>query len=779
MLPLLPLHQIPSQAPSTLNYNNSSPLYPQMQRQFRYPNASSVDHGASNANRLSQPAIYGTVNQSHLGYDGNSLGQQHNLSYAQKMNQGSLSSRNHRNMETDYNNSPKYYPPNNDNSDHFGQPSYHTRPIPIPKLVDHPQYLTKYSPTKRIFTMADENFLNVSQQQDSFGATHFKNKVATPQPTPRLNKAKNLPTYYSQTPYGQSPNQMALRLSAFRPEPESEVFNEDDDDLLYMFDAQQNALHMISRNISDQAQQKKQSDTRELQERLRMLEMENLMREQENHFQKMLKLKEAREQERMERMKEKKKNKPKPKDFMTNVLEKFIVTKLLRNMDSRAINEEANEESLVNLRKKNRSRKDRYDRDEDEDRYDRDEDEEDYDEDENTRGNSRKVTNIGRRRNALTDTANVDKIIRAQERKEQKEQQLKEEQEKLRLEEEAKAQIAKKEKLRRAVKCRLWSWMIPFLWQTRLKKEVTDGKAALDVGVNEQIGGISESMEKLYGNLLAGPLNELYQEKNLCIINGLEKGVFGSKNLSTKEIDDRAALIQARLRKIIGTMITATNVRNFQPHQLKFFTSMSRNQGVLPKNFMFDFEIKRLNFTDHGTLKNMNEMKTKMILGFFIFMRIFLFKLIFRPWEGNPSLKANNLQFVLNQRIIGSIIYYVLIDFYKKNIPPLPNNQESLPPELKTKAADPLKVSDETRDENQIVSQPSKKPEDGKKPGDGKKPEDDGILKGIFSREELSSYLNDRKPAVDELRGLIEGWHTSIYNLVQEYAQPTKKPKKA
>ena len=112
----------------------------------------------------------------------------------------------------------------------------------------------------------------------------------------------------------------------------------------------------------------------------------------------------------------------------------------------------------------------------------------------------------------------------------------------------------------------------------------------------------------------------------------------------------------------MNCLIHITNTHNFEPHHLKFFCLISEKGGIPPKSFFFDFEIRRLQFSYYATFKYflfqiehdqltliyrcINANRSKMILGMFVFFRIFLFKMILQPWLINPRLKRTDNKFV-------------------------------------------------------------------------------------------------------------------------------------
>lgn len=91
-------------------------------------------------------------------------------------------------------------------------------------------------------------------------------------------------------------------------------------------------------------------------------------------------------------------------------------------------------------------------------------------------------------------------------------------------------------------------------------------------------------------------------------------------------------------------MIVGTNATNISKNLFRFLCSISEDSGVLPHNFMFDFEVKRLQFTYYATLKYQTQLKSKMVIGLFILLRVLLHKMIMRPWTVIPGLKKDKVK---------------------------------------------------------------------------------------------------------------------------------------
>ena len=118
------------------------------------------------------------------------------------------------------------------------------------------------------------------------------------------------------------------------------------------------------------------------------------------------------------------------------------------------------------------------------------------------------------------------------------------------------------------------------------------------------------------------------------ITNGLEKGLFGKKNVSDSDVDERVnklilvgffcvlvysyTFIKVHLKALLDKFIYVIDHGAFTKQFLDFIgtcspdspeliiillVSNSENRCTPPNNFLFDFEIKRLQFSHFGTLK--------------------------------------------------------------------------------------------------------------------------------------------------------------------------------
>jgi hypothetical protein len=570
------------------------------------------------------------------------------------------------------------------------------------------------------------------------------NKKMTFFPTPM---ATEMGASYSSSrlPYIKPINTDAGRYT--RVTDDSESSEEDNGRVMKLFEKQQNALNNIAHDLAWQSREKQNKEKKSLEDRLRKLEMETLMKEQERKMMKLLQMKEEQDKEARRLEQEKMKlERNRDKGGLSGFLEQFIQAKLMGGF--------VEQQPTVVAKPKPKKPE---------------EDEESEEEERPVRSKKKKKTITRRRKDDSDEDSDTgkkpkkrdyakeleEKRLAEQKAKEQKEQEEKDAREK-----ELADQKAKRARARRNIKIVMWNYLYPTILFNDIKTQVFKNKAQVEAEVNNGLGNLVDSTTTMLQTTLGPALTEIYKDKNSYVfIPGIDK-----KSLDPKEIDKRTELMLQKAKKVLNLLINSVTSSNYQPHMLKLLATMSEERGVLPKTFMFDFEVKRLNFTYQATLKNINADKSKMIVGMMVFLRVFLHKLIFRPWDHDKTLNAKNTVLVLNLRILGSVMFHCMIEYYKSKLAVQPNNQAFLSPEIKIKSREPLKIADESKDEDQIILETKMKKDEKKD-----KKDEDSVLTGIFSREEMSGLYNDRKKIADEIKALIECWHTKIYDVIHAY----------
>ena len=70
---------------------------------------------------------------------------------------------------------------------------------------------------------------------------------------------------------------------------------------------------------------------------------------------------------------------------------------------------------------------------------------------------------------------------------------------------------------------------------------------------------------------------------------------------------------------------------------------ISMNYSFLPPQYLYDFELKRLNFSSTGTTINMSGDIVEMMIGNFVFLRVLFKEFLFNPQKALNELPNNTL----------------------------------------------------------------------------------------------------------------------------------------
>ena len=114
--------------------------------------------------------------------------------------------------------------------------------------------------------------------------------------------------------------------------------------------------------------------------------------------------------------------------------------------------------------------------------------------------------------------------------------------------------------------------------------------------------------------------------------------------------------------KVIDLLIVIRDNINetvYTPRLCFDFGTIFNDQKIVPKGFLFQKEIERLEFSYEGLFKNVDEHQLKLFLVVFIFIKVFIKKVLIVPGSFSKSLMITP-RIRLNFKIIASILsYYV------------------------------------------------------------------------------------------------------------------------
>lgn len=309
--------------------------------------------------------------------------------------------------------------------------------------------------------------------------------------------------------------------------------------------------------------------------------------------------------------------------------------------------------------------------------------------------------------------------------------------------------------IRKLLKIHLWVMVYGNLVLRDTHHRVRRRKTTVRKTILDTYTAFHLDAQKFFLDYAGTHIRALYQEKKSMGLAGVEKkGFFGSKSLSQKEIENRVQnLIMPKLRALLNALINQITPETFPRSLSNFIASISENQCTPPDRFLFDFEIRRLGFTHFGTLKNMTELHSKMIIGMFLLVRVLIYQFLVSPWKElkdvmigaskDDPITKNNL------KNIASIFYHVVMDLFRGKVPVINNNQVFLTAELKIRPKIERLKTEENAEEN-IKSQ------------------DEDVIQGLYTKKELASFFSEHPQDVNQLKGLVEELLKSVYKLTHQ-----------
>jgi len=313
----------------------------------------------------------------------------------------------------------------------------------------------------------------------------------------------------------------------------------------------------------------------------------------------------------------------------------------------------------------------------------------------------------------------------------------------------------------------LWARLYPAIYLNDFKKRKKQLREDVYSELSHRIGVNIDNTKNWVTKATAKGFEALVSNTklNLAIVS------YGNKKLTPKELEPRPADIQKILKTFMDGFINNTK-REIVPSQLlSFLGDISQNYQYPPQNYLFAFEVNRLNFTHNAALKEMGQPRVQMICAIFMFVRVFLAEMLLQTDKVVPTVKMTDV-FVRNIKTLASIWMIVLVELIRGKTIVQNGNQNHLDLELKIKhRAGPIAFN------SPVDLKDDLDPEEAS--ATGKKPDPtETLITNLYTKEQLSAYFT-KKQMVDELKALMEGWCTAIYEIVTGQHQEELKEKRA
>ena len=148
--------------------------------------------------------------------------------------------------------------------------------------------------------------------------------------------------------------------------------------------------------------------------------------------------------------------------------------------------------------------------------------------------------------------------------------------------------------------------------------------------------------------------------------------------LDKSDFQKRAQRIIAFTESVLTNLIDLTNDNDF-PRVLNFFMALAfTEQAFLPKAYMFEFELIRLDYSPNlGNLKNVTARQREMMIAFYLIVRFVLGNVLIRPWDYQEDSKSKvkqdaNTKYLL--KFVVSFIYNHIMQHYAQLLPVVDKN---------------------------------------------------------------------------------------------------------
>ena len=163
-------------------------------------------------------------------------------------------------------------------------------------------------------------------------------------------------------------------------------------------------------------------------------------------------------------------------------------------------------------------------------------------------------------------------------------------------------------------------------------------------------------LKKLVYNTVKEPLLEILNNTDMNI----------NLTYDTEDNHETYFLLQDYLQRIINNF----NIRFFagmSGEMMKYLSLYITNYSFIPKDFFTTFELVRIRTSETGEFIELNDENRKMILTFYIFIKILLRNIFLELMFNQADRKKLSLNPKLNIKMVVSVLYRSIIRFLVKN----------------------------------------------------------------------------------------------------------------
>ncbi|CAD8080771.1 unnamed protein product [Paramecium sonneborni] len=247
------------------------------------------------------------------------------------------------------------------------------------------------------------------------------------------------------------------------------------------------------------------------------------------------------------------------------------------------------------------------------------------------------------------------------------------------------------------------------------------------------------------------------------------------QKISPNQMNQNIKKLKEILKKLFDGVTDNANESDFTENMMIYLNSITCEYAYLLDSQHLRFEINRLNFTYHGSLKNMEQKKQFMMIVISMIVKVLLYRLLSKAHIQIKNIKVTD-QLKTNMKTITSATYEIFMLFIRGATAIQPNNTKDLPIENLIKEKKEMYYQVDTFDatEEEIA-----KIEEAKQKANSKDERiDEPLLYPIYSGREMAAFFDTERIFVTTLQQMVEGWCEKIYNMLQNYRNEKENKRK-
>ncbi|CAK72920.1 unnamed protein product (macronuclear) [Paramecium tetraurelia] len=238
------------------------------------------------------------------------------------------------------------------------------------------------------------------------------------------------------------------------------------------------------------------------------------------------------------------------------------------------------------------------------------------------------------------------------------------------------------------------------------------------------------------------------------------------QKISPNQMNQNIKKLKELLKKVFDGVTDNANETDFTENMLIYLNSITCEYAYLMDSQHLKFEINRLNFTYHGSLKNMEQKKQFMMIVVSMIVKILLYRFLSKAQY--LAQKANVTdQTKINIKTLTSVVYEIFLLYIRGATAIQPNNTKDLPIENVVKEKKDMYYQLEGFE---ATEEEKAKLEEAKQKANSKDERiDEPMLYPIYSGREMAAFFDAERQYVSTLQQMVEGWCEKVCNILQNY----------